>query len=97
MAAPSPHLLAGLAAGATLQPGFLVVFGVFAAAFLVLCFLTLRWAIRRDRVGRQEWLRRRQAQMAAPLDAERDLQGPGRRPGTAKGAGTNGRKPGPSS
>jgi hypothetical protein len=74
-----------------------VVFAVFALAFVVLCFLTLRWAIRRDRIGRQEWLRRRQAEMAAPLDPERDLRGPRqrtRRP--ERGADTNGHAPGSS-
>jgi hypothetical protein len=80
---------------ASLSPGFVVVFAVFALAVVVLSFLTLRWAIRRDRIGRQEWLRRRQAEMAAPLDAERDLQGPGlRRRRAQRGADSNGHGPG---
>jgi hypothetical protein len=40
---------------------FGVVFGAFVVAFVVLVVITLRWAIRRDRAGRAEWLRRRQA------------------------------------
>lgn len=37
---------------------FYSVFGVFVAAFVVLLVVTLRWAVRRDRAGRAEWLRR---------------------------------------
>ncbi|HLN17870.1 MAG TPA: hypothetical protein VK277_14100 [Acidimicrobiales bacterium] len=37
---------------------FGVVFGAFIIAFVVLSFITVRWAIRRDRAGRKEWLRR---------------------------------------
>jgi membrane protein implicated in regulation of membrane protease activity len=39
---------------------FYAVFGVFLVAFLVLVVITLRWAVRRDRAGRAEWLRRRE-------------------------------------
>lgn len=39
---------------------FYAVFGVFVAAFVVLVVVTLRWAVRRDRVGRAEWVRRQQ-------------------------------------
>jgi hypothetical protein len=39
---------------------FFVVFGGFVAAFAVLTVITLRWAIRRDRQGREDWLQRRQ-------------------------------------
>lgn len=46
---------------------FLAVFGVFLAAFFVLAVVTLRWAVRRDRAGRAEWLRRRtQAEGGGP-------------------------------
>lgn len=41
---------------------FYGVFGVFLVAFAVLSFVSVRWAIRRDRVGRAEWAARRQAQ-----------------------------------
>ncbi|HTX63086.1 MAG TPA: hypothetical protein VMD28_05580 [Acidimicrobiales bacterium] len=40
---------------------FVAVFAVFVAAFVVLAIVTLRWAVRRDRVGRAEWVRRREA------------------------------------
>lgn len=39
---------------------FYSVFGVFVAAFLVLFVVTMRWAMRRDRAGRAEWVRRQQ-------------------------------------
>jgi len=38
---------------------FGVVFGAFVIALVALIVITLRWAIRRDRVGRAEWIRRR--------------------------------------
>jgi len=37
---------------------FGVVFGAFVVAFVVLSFITVRWAVRRDRRGRTEWQRR---------------------------------------
>jgi hypothetical protein len=40
---------------------FVVVFGAFVVALVALIVITLRWAIRRDRQGRIEWLRRRSA------------------------------------
>lgn len=46
-----PHLLAANVA-------FDAVFGVFVVALVVLSVITLRWAVRRDRAGRAEWLRR---------------------------------------
>ncbi len=45
---------------ASATAGF-VLFGVFVAAFLVLAVITLRWAVRRDRAGRAEWVSRRDA------------------------------------
>jgi len=39
---------------------FFVVFGAFVVAFAVLAVITLRWAIRRDRQGREDWLQRRE-------------------------------------
>jgi len=38
---------------------FGVVFGVFVAALAVLAFVSIRWGVRRDRLGRKEWERRR--------------------------------------
>jgi hypothetical protein len=37
---------------------FYVVFAAFAAALVVLSAITLRWAVRRDRAGRAQWLER---------------------------------------
>ncbi len=57
----STPLVAGTAAvqvGADVA--FFTVFGLFVTAFLVLSVITVRWAIRRDRSGRDEWLERRQ-------------------------------------
>jgi hypothetical protein len=39
---------------------FFVLFGIFVAGMLVLIFLTLRWTIRRDRVGRAAWRQRQE-------------------------------------
>lgn len=96
MAPPAhPDAVSGIWLLASLNAGFVVVFGLFAVAFLVLCVVTLRWAIRRDRAGREQWLRRRQAQMAAPLDDGRRLRdtlGSERSPDS--GNGSNGHSPG---
>ena len=35
---------------------FDIVFGLFVIAFLFLSFWTVRWAIRRDKAGRYEWI-----------------------------------------
>ncbi len=48
-----------LAAARTSDAAFYAVFAVFVAALVVLAVVTLRWAVRRDRAGRAEWLRRR--------------------------------------
>ena len=39
---------------------FYVVFGVFVVAFVVLSVITVGWALRQDRTGRQRWLQRQQ-------------------------------------
>jgi hypothetical protein len=57
------HLL--LAANAA----FVVVFGIFIVALLVMIVIVLLWAIRRDRQGRIEW-RQRQQDEAAPGDGD---------------------------
>ena len=57
---------------------FYAVFGVFVAAFVVLAAVTVRWAVRRDRAGRADWVRRRAA-------AEHD--------GSLDGAAANGHAP----
>lgn len=58
---------------------FDVVFGLFVVAVVVLSAITLRWALRRDRAGRAQWLRRRSEELR----------------GGARGSApdTNGRKP----
>lgn len=61
---------------------FAVVFGAFVAAMVVLGFVTMRWAVRRDRVGRRAWLARRSGQLEA-----------GGEPGAVPPASTNGHKP----
>lgn len=42
---------------------FDAVFGVFVVAVVVLSVITLRWALRRDRAGRAQWLRRRREEL----------------------------------
>jgi hypothetical protein len=39
---------------------FFALFGVFVVAIVVLTFITLRWAIRRDKAGRAAWRERQQ-------------------------------------
>jgi uncharacterized membrane protein (DUF485 family) len=46
--------------------GFVVFFGVFVVAFVVLSVITVRWAIRHDRAGRAAWLQRRRDQSPPP-------------------------------
>jgi peptidoglycan/LPS O-acetylase OafA/YrhL len=38
---------------------FAVVFGIFIAAFVVLCGFIVTWALRRDRANWREWRDRR--------------------------------------
>ena len=45
---------------------FFVVFGAFIVAFAVLSVITVTWALRRDRAGRAEWLRRQGERRTAP-------------------------------
>lgn len=45
---------------------FFVIFGVFVVAFVVLAFITVRWAIRRDRTGRQAWEEQRRESPPVP-------------------------------
>jgi hypothetical protein len=49
----APALLSPVLAAS--NTAFFVIFGVFVVAFVVLAFITVRWAIRRDRTGRQAW------------------------------------------
>lgn len=52
------------AAVAGTDVAFYVGFCLFLVAFGVLAVVTVRWAVRRDRAGRAEWARRRQAREA---------------------------------
>jgi hypothetical protein len=45
---------------------FGVIFGIFLVALLVLIVIVLRWAIRRDRQGRELWKQRQASTMAPP-------------------------------
>jgi len=71
---------------------FAVVFGVFVVALLVLCVITLTWAVRRDRAGRAAWVRRRtQAGVSEPMEAvkpdpDREPAANGHRPVRRKGS-----------
>jgi hypothetical protein len=47
---------------------FFAVFAIFVVAFVTLSVITLRWAIRRDRSGREDWLRGREGGAPAPDD-----------------------------
>jgi hypothetical protein len=51
--APHPELASNTA--------FFALFGVFVVAIVVLTFITLRWAIRRDKAGRAAWRERQTA------------------------------------
>lgn len=66
---------------------FVVVFGAFAVAFVVLTVITLTWAVRRDRAGRAQWVSRRLEEQQQEEALER---GPGAGPPV-----TNGRHPAP--
>jgi hypothetical protein len=55
----APALLSPVLAAS--DTAFFVIFGIFVVAFVVLAFITVRWAIRRDRTGRQAWEEQRRA------------------------------------
>jgi ABC-type Fe3+ transport system permease subunit len=42
-----------------LASAFALVFGIFVAAFVVLCVVIIVWAVRRDRASWREWRDRR--------------------------------------
>jgi hypothetical protein len=62
---------------------FYIVFGAAAVAFVVLAVITVGWAFRQDRTGRERWLDRQR---------ERGVTGPPPAGQTAPPA-TNGRRP----
>jgi len=49
---------------------FGVIFGIFVVALLALIVIVLRWAVRRDRQGRDQWKQRQANRMAG---TERDV------------------------
>ena len=57
--------------------GFDITFGLFVVAWLILAFVTIRWAIRHDRAGFSAW-RRRQAGAAPTIEPTNP--GPGEAP-----------------
>lgn len=52
---------------AGVDAAFYPVFAVFVVAFVVLAVVSIRWALRRDRVGRAEWVERQQRRGAADV------------------------------
>jgi uncharacterized membrane protein len=48
---------------------FGIIFGIFVVALLVLIVIVLKWAIGRDRQGREQW-KQRQASRMAPTDGD---------------------------
>ena len=63
---------------------FAIVFGVFVVALVVLGVVTMAWAVRRDRLGRADWLARRSGRSPGPAaDA----------PGGVPSSSSNGHKP----
>ena len=66
---PLPLAVVTAAVQVGADAAFFVVFGLFVAAFVVLAVVTLRWAVRRDRGGRDEWLERQQPRPEFSRDA----------------------------
>jgi len=50
--------------------GFVVVFGVFVVAMVVLIVIIITWAVRHDIVGRRAWRARREAAWQAREDQD---------------------------
>lgn len=78
----TPHLLGA-------DVAFDVVFAVFVVAFAVLAVVTVRWAVKRDRAGRADWVRRQ-----APGRDVRPRARSARMNGHAPGHGPEGRRGG---
>jgi hypothetical protein len=45
---------------------FLVVFGIFMVAMLVLVIIVIRWAVRHDMAGRKAWRARQEGRQLPP-------------------------------
>ncbi|HLG68603.1 MAG TPA: hypothetical protein VKV36_12140 [Acidimicrobiales bacterium] len=82
---PAPVLPLAAASAA-----FDAVFAVFALAMVVLIVVTLRWAIRRDRKGREAWARR----MAEGRDPDPPPSPNGRSAPAGRGGIEGSRRPG---
>ncbi|MGH9043463.1 MAG: hypothetical protein ACRDVP_01225 [Acidimicrobiales bacterium] len=51
---------------------FGVVFAVFVLATVILAVIAVRWAVRRDRIGRREWKRRQLEAATERSELEQD-------------------------
>lgn len=89
LGAVSPALLRLPVPMAGADVAFFVLFGVFVVAFVVLSVITMRWAVRQDRVGRAQWIRRRSERAAGDRDG-RPASGDGDGDGEHR---ANGRRP----
>jgi membrane protein implicated in regulation of membrane protease activity len=77
-------VMALLGAAPATDVAFGVVFGLFVLAVVVLAVLTIRWAVRRDRPGREAWKARSLARRAGAAPPSSNgpglVEGPGERP-----------------
>ena len=55
-------------AAAGVSVAFVVVFGIFAVAFVALLIYIAVWAIRRDQGGRREWQENRDSSPGSPSE-----------------------------
>lgn len=96
-AAPATMLSAAIGTGGV-DAAFVAVFAVFVVAFVVLAVVTIRWAVKRDRAGRAEWLARQASADAAAGDPGRATAhrrtGARSTRGDRRGSGTGARHPG---
>ena len=67
---------------------FYIVFGAAAVAFVVLAVITVGWAFRQDRTGRERWLDRQREQRGETEGTPPVTNGhrPSRRPGSSRRA-----------
>lgn len=79
VAVPSVLAASGGARSGGVDAAFYPVFAVFVVGFVALAVVTLRWAVRRDRAGRAEWVRRHQSAgdaLRPPLGRTRSARPP---------------------
>ncbi len=66
---------------------FYIVFGAAAVAFVVLAVITVGWAFRQDRTGRERWLdRQRERGVTEGTPPVTNGHRPSRRPGSSRRA-----------